>query len=389
MNLPAVTTNKTIAVLALAASFAAGSCTHKHTITVENPADVAASGELAQVALKDVQAKVGEHFVITDADGVEVPYQVTYDSLVVFPVNADAASEVVYTLSAGESAPVDTLVWGRKFPERKDDMAWENDRSAYRAYGPALQASGERAFGYDIWTKSVATPVLEERFTNDIQHGISFHVDHGNGMDVYAVGPTLGGGTAALLDSLGNIVYPYCWDTYEILDNGPLRFTVRLDYKPLAIDGDTAVVESRLITLDRGAWLNRTEVTYRGLTHEASVAPGIVVHRQNPDGYTLNREAGYMAYADSTENAANGNGVIYVGVVAPQSTAFEYRALAEPAGDAIGHILAPAPYTDGTPYTYYWGSGWSKGGVAGVEEWNAILDTAARRVASPLKARVD
>ena len=266
--------NKTIGVLALAASLAAGGCTQKHTITVENPSDLAADGEMAQVPLQDVLAKVGDRFVITDADGAEVPYQVTYDSLVIFPVTADAASEVVYTLSAGEPAPVDTLVWGRKFPERKDDMAWENDRSAYRAYGPALQASGERAFGYDIWTKSVPTRVLEERFANDIQHGISFHVDHGNGMDVYAVGPTLGGGTAALLDSLNNIVYPYCWDTYEVLDNGPLRFTVRLDYKPLTVDGDTAVVESRLITLDRGAWLNRTEVTYRGLTHEARVAPG-------------------------------------------------------------------------------------------------------------------
>ena len=381
--------NKTIGVLALAASLAAGGCTQKHTITVENPSDLAADGEMAQVPLQDVLAKVGDRFVITDADGAEVPYQVTYDSLVIFPVTAEAASEVVYTLSAGEPAPVETLVWGRKFPERKDDMAWENDRSAYRAYGPALQASGERAFGYDIWTKSVPTRVLEERFANDIQHGISFHVDHGNGMDVYAVGPTLGGGTAALLDRLGNIVYPYCWDTYEVLDNGPLRFTVRLDYKPLTVDGDTAVVESRLITLDRGAWLNRTEVTYRGLTHEARVAPGIVVHRQHPDGYTLNREAGYMAYADSTENAANGNGVIYVGVVAPQSDAFEYSALTEPAGDAIGHILAPAPYADGTPYIYYWGSGWSKGGVAGEQEWNAILDAAARRVAAPLKARVD
>ena len=89
--------NKTLVVLALAASLAAGGCTQKHTITIANPADVAACGEMAQVPLQDVLAKVGDRFVITDAAGAEVPYQVTYDSLVIFPVTADAASEVVYT----------------------------------------------------------------------------------------------------------------------------------------------------------------------------------------------------------------------------------------------------------------------------------------------------
>jgi len=30
-------------------------------------------------------------------------------------------------------------------------VAWENDRIAFRTYGPALQATGEKAVGYDIW----------------------------------------------------------------------------------------------------------------------------------------------------------------------------------------------------------------------------------------------
>lgn len=132
-------------------------------------------------------------------------------------------------------------------------------------------------------------------------------------VSIYAVGPTLGGGTAALLDSAGNIVYPYCYESYEILDNGPLRFTVSLRYAPLSVDGDSAVIEERMISLDKGSWLNRTSVTYTGLRHDVCVAPGIVIHRQNPEGYTLAN--GYMSYADSTENSANGNGVIFVGVV--------------------------------------------------------------------------
>lgn len=92
-------------------------------------------------------------------------------------------------LSCTRQQPVDVAACGRVYPERLDDVAWENDRVAYRAYGPALQATGERAYGYDIWTKSTPEPVVEDRYDGDLNRGISYHEDHGNGMDVYAVAP--------------------------------------------------------------------------------------------------------------------------------------------------------------------------------------------------------
>ena len=57
------------------------------------------------------------------------------------------------------------------------------------------------------------------------------------------------------------IIYPWCYKTQEVLDNGPLRFTVKLEFNPLAVKGDTAVVETRLITLDAGSHLHRTALT--------------------------------------------------------------------------------------------------------------------------------
>ncbi len=373
--------------IAIATLFLLCSCSQRRQeIVVNNPATFDRTDEITEICADSITiAKAGE-FIITDAEGREIPYQLTYDNRIIFPASVKASDKTIYTVMPGTPAPVDTIAWGRQFPERKDDMAWENDRSAYRAYGPALQQSGERAFGYDIWTKSVSKPVLEKRFALDKNEHISFHVDHGEGMDVYAVGPTLGGGTTALLDSLGNIVYPYCYQNYEILDNGPLRFTVRLDYGPVSVDGDTAVIEHRLISLDRGSWLNRTEVNYEGLSHVAKLTPGIVVHKQNPEGYTLGE--GYMAYADSTENAANGNGVIFVGVVSPESKGYMYQQLAEPTGDAIGHIIAPVDYENGKTFTYYWGSGWSKGGMPDTDTWNAYLKTFSESLKSPLKVTV-
>ena len=40
------------------------------------------------------------------------------------------------------------------------------------------------------------------------------------------------------------LIYPRCYKEYEILDNGPLRFTVRLKYAPFTAGSDTSVVET-------------------------------------------------------------------------------------------------------------------------------------------------
>ncbi len=361
------------------------SCGGRHAIEVANTSDIARDGELAEVALADVRRAVGQGtFVLRDSAGNEVPYQLTYDSLVVFPVTVAANSTAAYALEAGTPSPVDTVVCGAFYPRRKDDLTWENDRSAYRAYGPALQASGERAFGYDIWTKSVSRPVVAKRYSDAFAKIASFHEDHGDGMDVYTVGPTLGGGTAALVDTAGAIVYPWCFEDYEILDNGPLRFTVRLTYPACTFGGDSTVRETRVVSLDRGEYLNRTTVVYGGLSRSATVAPGIVVHRQNPDGYAISAEDSYMAYADLTDNADGGNGVIYVGVVAPDADTIVHEPLADEAGDAVAHLLAKSPYDAGTEYTYWWGSGWSKGSMPDWHTWKNYLADFKKRVDSPL-----
>jgi len=353
------------------------------TITVVNDSDIARTAEIVEIPVRYIPGlREGKAMrLITSGNSAhEVGYQITHDSLLIFPADVDAHSRTVYFLAEGKPTAQDTIAWGRLFPERKDDMAWENDRTAYRAYGPALQASGERAYGYDIWTKCVPGRVLEKRMADDIERGISFHVDHGEGMDVYAVGPTLGGGTAALLDTANNIIYPYCFTGYEVLDRGPLRFSVRLQY------GDSTL-ESRVISLDAGSWLNRTTVRFDGpVPAGASIAPGIVVHSQNPDGYTLGE--GYMAYADSTDNATAGNGVIFVGVVTADTGNPIYQPLAEPAGDAIGHILSPSPYSTGKEYTYWWGSAWSKGGMPDSATWNACLSDYRARLLQPLKTEI-
>ncbi|MBR3983860.1 MAG: DUF4861 domain-containing protein [Bacteroidaceae bacterium] len=383
------------------------------TVTVTNDLSFDRA-EMVEVPISEVAKKVQlideEQYIVLDAEGNQVAYQITYDDNLLFPVNVKAGDKAVYTIAVGEPIEAEPLVYGRHYPERVDDIAWENDRTAYRAYGPALQAKGERAFGYDAWVKRVPGLVVEQRYANELNpdtqaeiarlrkerkydeanelyHSVSYHVDHGNGLDCYKVGPTLGCGTAALMQG-DAILYPYCWKEYEILENGPLRFTVKLTYNPLVVGKDT-VIETRTISLAQGSQLNKTVVSYAGLTKAAPVATGLVIHPENPTAYVLEGDKGYIAYADLTDNVNNGNGVIYVGAVMPAKV---QEAKAQMFADkeakergASGHVLAISNYKPETEYTYYWGSGWSKYGFDSMEAWTTYLDRYAQSVRKPLK----
>lgn len=357
------------------------------TVEISNPLPEARVGEIVEIPAS-LPGLTGPTYVVYDANGREIQSQLTYDGKLIFPVTVDSLGTVrVSVLEGKPSQKFPVYVGGRQYPERKDDLAWENERSAYRAYGPALERSGERAFGYDIWSKSVAYPILEQRYYDDRVRRISFHEDHGNGQDDYAVGPTLGGGTAALLDKSGKIVYPYCYKEYEILDNGPLRFTVSLEYNPVKVDG-ADVTETRLISLDSGSWLNKTKLRYEGLKGKSRLVQGIVVHTNNPKAWSASEKGHYVANQDINQHPERNNGTVFVGIVSPASDTFRFMPMAEDVKDAEGHVVAVGDYQPGEEFTYWWGSGWSKGGVADGKEWESILATQSRHIANPLKIKI-
>lgn len=206
-------------------------------------------------------------------------------------------------------------------------------------------------------------------------------------MDCYAVGPTLGGGTAALMPDSA-IVYPYCYKDYEILDNGPLRFTVKLVFNPLVVKNDSNVIETRIIQLDKGSQLNKTTVTYDYLTQATPVAAGLVLHAANPKGYAYDASAGYISYADPTTEPNSDNGIVYVGAVFPETVQTCVQLFDKPVGDALGHVLGICDYESGNEFVYYWGSGWSKYGFSKADDWNKYLKDYAQKVRNPLTVTI-
>lgn len=399
---------------ALAALASCADSKQSMTVTVTNPLALERVGEMVEVPMSDVVARLKladtAQVVVLDADGKQVPYQVTYDEMLVFPAAVKANGTAAYTIEPGTPEDFDVIACGRHYPERLDDIAWENDLTGCRAYGPALQARGERGFGYDLFTKNnTKEPVLEAMYAEELnpekrakiaelrktdpkaaaelQNAISYHIDHGYGMDCYAVGPTLGAGTAALMAG-DTIIYPYCYRTQEILDNGPLRFTVKMEFNPLVVRGDSNVVETRVISLDAGSYLNKTVVTYTNLKEAMPVVTGIVL--REPDGAVVaDAEGGYITYVDPTTDRSGANGKIFVGAAFPlpvneaKTVLFSEKEKKE-RGGADGHVLAVSEYEPGSEYTYYWGSAWNKAAIKTPDAWNKYMAEYAQKLRAPL-----
>ena len=387
------------------------------TVTVTNPLAMERSNEMVEVSMETVTDRLGladtAQIVVLNADGQQVPYQITYDGKVIFPVAIAAGGTATYTIQTGTPEAFDVKACGRCYPERMDDMAWENDLVAFRAYGPALQAKGERGFGYDLFTKYNTTePMLEAMYAKELNKETlakiaelkktdpkaaaelsrerSYHIDHGYGMDCYAVGPTLGAGVAALMVN-DSIIYPWCYKNQEILDNGPLRFTVKLEFTPLTVKGDSTVVETRLITLDAGSHLNKTAVSYSNLKETLPIVAGIVLHE--PDGAVVADAAnGYITYVDPTTGPDNGK--IFMGAAVPavvkdaKTVLFSEKEKKE-RNNADGHVLAVSDYEPGSEYVYYWGFAWDKADIKTADAWNRYMADFAQKVRNPLTVKVN
>ena len=368
------------------------------SLIVKNTGDTQRQ-EVAEADLQAVCQQLGvgtdDPLTIRNAFGQEITYQKTYDGKLLLYVAVQPGSEAVFTITKGEPSSFKSYVMGKCYPERADDITWENDLGIYRVYGPALQRSGERSFGTDVWVKNTPELVVEQRYqmhmwgvsqrdslkrigqpeeANKIYVATSFHHDHGQGLDCYGVGASLGCGAPALMRD-GALLFPYCYKTYRILDNGPLRFTVELTYNTTA-DG---VTEHRLISLDRGSHFNRMTVWYDGINKPSALATGVVLHSE--DKPLLDKH--YVLYADPTDNPKVHQSQIYVGTLFPDGVDETLMLKGE-----LNHALGIIRQYQGQPYTYYFGSAWSCYDVRTMAQWQLVADEYLQNLKTPLTTHI-
>ena len=141
------------AIYLIFAALAVMSCTGEKVVNVivANGTATDRNNEIVEVSMDEVSAKLQladtAQFIVVDEANQQIPYQITYDDMIIFPASVKANGKVVYSIKAGTPIVPDMRACGRFYPERVDDVAWENDRTAFRTYGPALQANGEKACG--------------------------------------------------------------------------------------------------------------------------------------------------------------------------------------------------------------------------------------------------
>lgn len=408
------------------------------TVVVNNPTD-AQRQELVEVNISDVKAKLagiapkkGEAYIVKNKRGQQIGSQITHDGKLLIDASIRPHGSATYYISIGKPYPQKVWTTGALYKMRKDDIAWENDRCAYRVYGPALQRTGERSFGTDIWAKNTPDTVVYERYVMDKQGNVdgdkvdekvkseerrmknlsgaaleaqkakikalkaesyeidvttSFHLDHGNGLDPYRVGATLGLGAPSLM--IGNQQFlPYCYKDYKILDNGPLRFTVELTYNPSTIGDMQNVVEHRIISLDKGSNFNKMTVWYEGLTHPTDFATGFPIHEEDTETKTFAKD--YVSYADPTDNIEVNNSQVFVGVLFPNGIDNTYYQLFDKKHDgATGHALGlKRGLKNAEKYSYYFGAAWSKYDVRSYTEWQIRIKEFLEALKTPLQVKL-
>ena len=409
------------------------------TIVVNNPTSNPRT-ELISLSMNEVKAKLGnaapkkgEAYIVKNKSGQQIGSQITHDGYLLIDASVRPHGSATYYVTIGK--PYQQKVWatGALYKIRKDDIAWENDRCAYRVYGPALQRTGERSFGTDVWVKNTPDTVVYERYVKDMNGNIkgdkidakvralqkqekaeknkakaaalakqikslqaesnevdiltSFHLDHGNGLDPYRVGATLGLGAPSLMVGK-NQVLPYCYKDYRILDNGPLRFTVELTYKPSTVGDMKNVVEHRIISLDKGSNFNKMTVWYDGLTTPTDFATGFPIHEEDTETKTFAKD--YVSYADPTDNIEVNNSQIFVGVLFPEGIDNTYYQLFDKKHDgATGHALGlKRGLKNGEKYSYYFGAAWSKYDVKSYAEWQIRIKEYLDALKTPLGVEV-
>ncbi len=182
-------------------------------------------------------------------------------------------------------------------PTRADDVAWENDKVAFRVYGPALKSKTENN-GIDLWTKRVDYPIVEKWY-RESREGKSYHKDHGEGYDAYKVGANRGGGSTGILYN-GKLYTPNVYwmarirDTYG--DEIRMQFEYRYDIEGQQVD------ERKRISLKEGCYLCEARSYFWGpkeITDNMQVVIGLTPQGEE---YSANFDNGVLTLWDRMDD---------------------------------------------------------------------------------------
>jgi hypothetical protein len=376
------------------------SCNSEFTgcdISITNPSDLKRGSETIEIhfsQLPGMRTEITDQINITDHSGRKLLTQLVdhnSDSIpdyIIFQSDFDAHETRHFTLfldCGNEAAIEDSFkTFCRFVPERIDDFAWENDRVAFRTYGPKCQqmfeagtAGGLIASGIDCWLKRVEYPIIDKWYHKNTTGG-SYHKDTGEGLDNYHVGTTRGcGGTAILAND--TFVLSENFQHWKIIANGPIRSVFELEYASYIADG-VPVSEIKTFTIDLGANFYRCDVTYECSEPVEQAAIGIAHHEKDGER-TFSKAEGWFTYWEPQDDSFLGTAIILDSGTLPNSEIRSHK-------DAGNHWVILEP--DHNSFSYRAGFGWEKSGqFSSQSEWNNFVRNQSIIKKSPLIIQIE
>jgi hypothetical protein len=249
-------------------------------------------------------------------------------------------------------------------PEREDDFAWENDKIAFRAFGPALRRAANS--GIDAWLKRVDYPIVNKWYKENAA-GKSYHVDHGEGLDNYHVGRSSGvGGTGIWLkgqrEPLGTFT------DHEVLEVSPERSRFTLSYER-EFDG-VVYAEEKTIAIEMGKRLFQVDSVFLKNGEPAEnlmVCVGLTTQDGKAEAF-FDRDAGWIATWETLDDSELGTGAR----MDPKQ--IDLIKIVDSKKRDASHIFLIGKTDGHGRISYEAGYGWKKAGeITTLQDWSAYL----------------
>ncbi|MBB1379318.1 MULTISPECIES: DUF4861 family protein [unclassified Pseudoalteromonas] len=286
-----------------------------------------------------------------------------------------AASYLILSGCANESSSTtqsqsvyksEVKAYAKFVPKRQDDFAWENDKVAFRVYGPAAPLKGH-ASGVDAWLKKVDYSIIDKWYAEAFNKTGSYHTDTGEGYDPYHVGISRGvGGSAIWVDGKDYTAHNY--KSYKILTNGPDKVVFTLEYEfetPLGL-----VNESKTISLPMGSNLYQVNSEFKldGKPASLPIAIGITTHDEKAT-VSHNEQTGRISASETFDSMA-----LWTGIVIEPNKVTDIKHIAKETKDE-SHIWLLTKSEKNGSIEYYAGFAWEAAGeITTQAQWHSYLD---------------
>jgi hypothetical protein len=334
---------------------------------------------------KDIRVKrkdTGESLALQwiDYDKNGVPDELLF----VADVGAKAASQYIIVADKKLAVPDNPdKTYARFVPERVDDFAWENDRIAWRVYGPEGQkealagvAGATMSSGIDMWLKRVTYPVVDEWYKKSRTDAGYYHSDRGEGYDPYHVGDSRGNGGIGIWDK-DSLLVSRNFISYKVIAVGPLRTVFELTYAPWS---DYGVREVKRISLDLGSNFSKFELSLASAKKVPNYTIGITLH-ENKGEVLIDKQNKFFRHWEQIDDSFVGEGIVLDPAIVTSAFA---RVSKVP--DQSNLLIVTKPQTK---LTYYAGFAWKKSGqVSTSADWDALLEKESQIIASPLEVSI-